>query len=76
MTFQASTLRYELELNRQQYDKLRKEKLAEIQNLEREYLEKVANLEKTVEAQKSEIDFKVCYFVSYNFQMSSYSKFI
>lgn len=66
--FQASTLRYELELNRHQYDKLRKDKLAEIQNLEKEYLEKVANLEKTVEAQKSEIDFKVCYCVNRQLQ--------
>lgn len=57
---QASTLRYELEMNRQQCDRLRKEKMAGIEHLEKDYVEKVTNLEKIVEKQQTEIQFKVC----------------
>lgn len=56
---QASTLRYELEMNRQQCDRLRKEKMAEIEHIEKNYVEKVTILEKTVEKQQTEIQFKV-----------------
>lgn len=51
---QASTLRYELELNKQNNNRLRKEKLDE----EKELVEKVANLEKIIAIQKSEMEFK------------------
>lgn len=51
---QASTLRYELELNKQNNNRLRKEKLDE----EKELVEKVVNLEKTIAIQKSEMEFK------------------
>lgn len=56
---QASTLRYELEMVRQQCDRLRKEKMTETEQLEKTYLEKVTNLEKIVEKQQSELQFKV-----------------
>lgn len=52
-------MRYELQLKEQQQDRLRKEKMAEINALEKQLVEKVSTLEKTIEAQKSEIEFKV-----------------
>lgn len=57
--FQASTLRYELELNKQQSDKIRKDKMTEIMQLEKNFSGKIGALEKKIEAQRSEIQFKV-----------------
>lgn len=56
---QASTLRYELELNKQQSDKIRKDKVTEIMQLEKNFSGKIAALEKKIEAQRSELQFKV-----------------
>lgn len=55
---QVSTLRYELELNKQKFTDLNKKKLSDIEQLQREYLDKINNLEKLVENQRAEIDFK------------------
>lgn len=57
---QASTLRYELEMNRQQCDRLRKEKITEREHLEKDFVEKVTILQKKVEKQQTELQFKVC----------------
>lgn len=46
-------------MNKQQCDQLRTEKIKELENLEKNYVEKVANLQKTIEKQQTEIQFKV-----------------
>lgn len=67
-------MRYELGLKEQQIDRLRKEKLTEIGTLEKQYTEKVVNLEKTVESQKSELEFRVSFTAKYLFQQFRYYK--
>lgn len=47
-------------MNRQQCDRLRREKMTEIERIEKDYVEKVTILEKRVEKQQCEIQFKVC----------------
>lgn len=56
--FQVSTLRYELELNKQKFTDLNKKKISDMEQLQRDYLDKINNLEKLVENQRAEIDFK------------------
>lgn len=51
-------MRYELELNRQQCDKMRKDKMSEIMQLEKQFSEKIVTLEKTIEAQQTKLEFK------------------
>lgn len=58
---EASSLRYELQLRDQQVDRLRREKIAEVNALEKQLVEKVSALEKVIDAQKSEIEFKVSF---------------
>lgn len=60
-TFQASTLRYELELNRKTMDKIRKDRMAENMQVEKEYNEKISRLEKTIETERSKSEFKVSF---------------
>lgn len=57
--FQASTLRYELDLNKKSVEQLRKKQMSDSSQLEKEYIEKIAKLEKIIETQRSEIEFKV-----------------
>lgn len=55
---QVSTLRYELELNKQKFAEMNQKKMSDVENLQKEYIDKINSLEKTIENQRAEIDFK------------------
>lgn len=54
-------MRYELEHKTQQFDKVRKDKMAEIMQLEKQFSVKITDLEKKIESQQTELEFKVIY---------------
>lgn len=58
---EASTLRYEVDSKNREIEKLRKDRMEEAMEMERKYSEKVAALEKKIEKQRSELEFKVSY---------------
>lgn len=61
---QASTLRYELAENREQCERIRRDKMAEVNQLEKDFSEKIVTLEKAIETQRAVIEFKVKKFQS------------
>lgn len=56
---EASTLRYEVHSKSSEIDRLRREKIQEAVDIEKKYAEKIAALEKKIETQRSELEFKV-----------------
>lgn len=56
---EASTLRYEVDSKARDIDRLRKERMEEAVDMEKKYSEKITALEKKIENQRSELEFKV-----------------
>lgn len=56
---ETSTLRYEVHTKSSEIDRLRREKLQDAVEIEKKYAEKIAALEKKIETQRSELEFKV-----------------
>lgn len=56
---EASTLRYEVHSKSSEIDRLRREKIQEAVDIEKKYAEKIAALEKKIETQRTELEFKV-----------------
>lgn len=56
---EASTLRYEVDSKNREIDKLRKERMEEAVEMEKKYSEQIFALEKKIEMQRTELEFKV-----------------
>lgn len=56
---EASTLRYEVHSKSTEIERLRRDKMQEAVDIEKKYAEKIAALEKKIETQRSELEFKV-----------------
>lgn len=56
---EASTLRYEVHSKSTEIDRLRRDKMQEAVEIEKKYAEKISALEKKIETQRSELEFKV-----------------
>lgn len=56
---EASTLRYEVHSKSTEIDRLRRDKMQEAVEIEKKYAEKIGALEKKIETQRSELEFKV-----------------
>lgn len=56
---EASTLRYEVDSKSREIERLRKERMNEAVDTEKKFSEKIAALEKKIETQRSELEFKV-----------------
>lgn len=54
-------MRYELELNKKSFEQLRKKQMSDSSQLEKEYIDKISKLEKIIETQRSELEFKVTF---------------
>lgn len=56
---EASTLRYEVDSKNREIERLRQERMDEAVEMEKKYSEKITTLERKVEEQRSELEFKV-----------------
>lgn len=56
---EASTLRYEVHSKSTEIDRLRRDKMQEAVEIEKKFAEKIAALEKKIEIQRTELEFKV-----------------
>lgn len=58
---ESSTLRYEVDSKSREIERLRREKMEEAVEIEKKYAEKMLALEKKIELQRTELEFKVKY---------------
>lgn len=60
---EASTLRYEVDTKSREIDRLRRERMEESVDVEKKYSEKITALEKKLEEQRCELEFKVNFLI-------------
>lgn len=71
---EASTLRYEVDAKSREIEKLRKERIEEAVDMETKFGEKITALEKKIEKQRTELEFKVKLTCSKFFLLSVFIK--